>query len=252
MRIFALRDALAIAFMLVLAAPSGCNKPSSSTTSSDDKGDDKSDKKKSKGDDDDDDDDDKSDKAKKKKKASDDDDDDSTSSKSKSKSKKTGDDDDDDKTPSPSHDDSDHAASGHDQALTTTTTTPAATTAKPPVGPTTGCAAGFSKPTFDSPCLKDCTNATGKQETCPAGYVCNAYKTWTAPHCEKSNAPPTTTADAGVPNAAAIKCVAPSAPPCKAPYVLSPKGLCQIPCAGGSCASCNGNCQGGFCVPKSL
>ena len=45
-----------------------------------------------------------------------------------------------------------------------------------------------------------------------------------------------------------VKCVLPSPPPCAAPHVASPKGLCQLPCSNGSCASCGGTCQNGFCA----
>ena len=45
-----------------------------------------------------------------------------------------------------------------------------------------------------------------------------------------------------------LKCVLPSPPPCAAPHVASPKGLCQLPCSNGSCAACGGTCQNGFCA----
>ena len=48
-----------------------------------------------------------------------------------------------------------------------------------------------------------------------------------------------------------VRCVLPSAPPCASPHVQSPKGLCQVACPTGDCSSCDGNCQAGFCVPKS-
>lgn len=50
------------------------------------------------------------------------------------------------------------------------------------------------------------------------------------------------------PPAVKLKCVLPSPPPCAAPHVKSPKGLCQLPCSNGSCAACGGTCQSGFCV----
>lgn len=50
------------------------------------------------------------------------------------------------------------------------------------------------------------------------------------------------------PPAAKVKCVLPSPPPCAAPHVASPKGLCQLPCSNGSCAACGGTCQNGFCA----
>lgn len=47
---------------------------------------------------------------------------------------------------------------------------------------------------------------------------------------------------------AKVKCVLPSPPPCAAPHIASPKGLCQLPCSNGSCAACGGTCQNGFCA----
>ena len=226
MHLTSFRPILIVAFALSLVGPVACDKGSSSG-SPESKDDDKKDKKKSKGDDDDDDD--KSEKKKKKKKASDD------------EAK-------DDEKPSKTSDDPPTASASASASVTTKVT-----------GAVGACGPGFSKPTFDSPCLQGCNKATGKQETCAAGFVCTEYKTWTGPHCQKGTATASSVSASAsvapsasaVPTVAAMKCVLPSAPPCKAPWVESPKGLCQIPCASGDCSSCNGNCQKGFCVPKS-
>lgn len=90
--------------------------------------------------------------------------------------------------------------------------------------------------------LEDLDNPALKFKTC--GEATTPAATKTASAAPSSAATPTTTP----PPAAKLKCVLPSPPPCAAPHVASPKGLCQLPCSNGSCAACGGTCQSGFCA----
>jgi hypothetical protein len=93
--------------------------------------------------------------------------------------------------------------------------------------------------------LEDLDNPALKFKTCgeattPAPSKAAAA---TAPSAATSTTPPPPP-----PPATRLKCVLPSPPPCAAPHVASPKGLCQLPCSNGSCATCGGTCQNGFCA----
>ena len=89
--------------------------------------------------------------------------------------------------------------------------------------------------------IDDLDNPALKFKTCGEATTPAPSKTAaTAPSAATSTTPP--------PPATKLKCVLPSPPPCAAPHVASPKGLCQLPCANGSCAACGGTCQNGFCA----
>ena len=95
---------------------------------------------------------------------------------------------------------------------------------------------------LDNPALKfkTCGEATTPAPTKTAGTTPSAATT--TPSAATTPPPPPP------PPATKLKCVLPSPPPCAAPHVASPKGLCQLPCANGSCAACGGTCQNGFCA----
>lgn len=160
------------------------------------------------------------------------------------------------------------------------------TATKPGTNADGTCTSGWTKlgpPTADPkayPCFKKCsqdTDCTSKEKcadldafggtkmrvcvtpgpgttasaapTTTASAKPTASATTTASPTTTASAKPTTTAPTST-AATTMKCVSSSAPPCKAPYALSPKGLCQIACPFGSCTACGGSCQAGFCVPK--
>jgi hypothetical protein len=99
------------------------------------------------------------------------------------------------------------------------------------------------RPVCDPNLIDDLDNPALKFRTCEEATTPTPSKTAaTAPSAA------TATATATTPPATKVKCVLPSPPPCAAPHVASPKGLCQLPCSNGSCAACGGTCQNGFCA----
>ncbi len=101
---------------------------------------------------------------------------------------------------------------------------------------------------FSGSCAKECDPA---KPTCDTGFTCERDRSNLRQGKCVRGALAVPTPDSGPPAAQKVKCVLSSPPPCPAPHVKSPKGLCQLPCPAGDCNACDGVCQTGFCVAKN-